>query len=404
MKSSAAKKPRQQLSAFGAYFRHELKKNRRGMIIILLILVLAAGLVVFIIEPISDEDGKRKSPVIQFAFSLIDEDQSIIGEVLTESFLKTKYISAIYDDDLPTALRRLDDGETAMAMRIPSNLFEDVQHGSVQPVDIWLSPIMKTDVARFSSLIRQYALSLNLIHSTAFGFQRVYLNLTGDEDASWKETSRHAVDTITSLIERDSFLTEDSEPPFRLFAHASAGIMILVALLPGIVILVQTSRLNNTALEDRILLSCGSTIPIISRLLTGFIWWLVLSVPPLITMKIMASHLTIYPAAIVLVGIFLAMSMAMIALGRAEIPTVTVFQLGWGIFFALVLTGGILYPTVLFPDWLRTAFSFSPLYYAMRVVYRTVMAVQVTTGDVLLALWPLPPALLLCVIKGRRRV
>ena len=69
MKSSAAKKPRQQLSAFGAYFRHELKKNRRGMIIILLILVLAAVLVVFIIEPISDEDGKRKSPVIQFAFS-----------------------------------------------------------------------------------------------------------------------------------------------------------------------------------------------------------------------------------------------------------------------------------------------------------------------------------------------
>ena len=404
MKSSAAKKPRQQLSAFGAYFRHELKKNRRGMIITFLILVLAAVLVVLIIEPISDEDGNRKSPVVQFDISLIDEDQSIIGEVLTESFLKTRYISAIYEDDLETALRRLDDGETTMAMRIPSNLFEDVQHGSVQPVDIWLSPLMKTDVARFSSLIRQYALSLNLIHSTAFGFQKVYLDLTGDEDASWKETSRHAVDTIASLIERDSFLAENEEPPFRLFAHASAGIMILVALLPGIVILVQTSRLNYTALEDRFLLSCGSTIPLISKLLTGFIWWLVLSVPPLITLKIMSSHLTVYPLVIVLAGTFLSMSMAMAALGRAEIPTVTVFQLGWGIFFALVLTGGILYPTVLFPGWLRTAFSFSPLYYTMRVAYRTMMAVKVTAQDILLALWPLPPALLLGAVRGRRRV
>lgn len=388
-----------------AYFRYEFCRSGWSMAIVLMIFILLTIVAVSIAKPFSEEEDATLVPAVQFSFSFIDEDNSLIGDVLKENLSGTPYIKEIIDDDLTTALERLKAGETALALHIPEDFFQEVRTGSGDlSVDIWFSPLMKSEGARFSTMLRQYAIAFNKIHSTAFGFQRVYLEISGNEEDSWDETTRQAIDSLMTILGRYKFLRESEEPPFRAFFHALSGILILLSLLPGMVILIQTSSMDKTALEDRLLLTCGSTVPFISGLLIAFIWWLILTMPILAFLKIILPDAILYPAFLALFSSFLSMALVMLALGRKDIPTVTVFQLGWGIFFALIVTGGALYPTVLFPDWLRRVFSFTPLHYTTRVVYSSLMKSEIKSSELLLTLWPLLPAMLLGIGKGRRRI
>ncbi len=393
------------LRVFVNYFRRELYRMWKGMALTLLAFALVATIVIKMAQPGEMADAYYEPPTVQFSFSIINDAEPMVGDLLRENLINIRYVEKLYDDDLDTALERLEEGEILLAMQIPDTILSAGQVGKGhKPINFWFSPLMKSDAARIITLLRQYANAINQIHSTAFGFQKVYEELTRDEEKSWQETTGHAINTVISLLEREGFIQETPEPPFNFTFHALTGIMILLSLLPGIVILVQTSRIKGTALEDRLLLSCGATVPIISRLMAGLIWWLILLGPVFISLKRILGGLSLLPAILSLFSIFLAFALSMLALGRTEIPTVTVFQLGWVILFALILTGGILYPFVLFPDWLRNLFSVSPLYYGMKVIYGSLRGAKVETSRLLLSFWPLGPALVLALFKGRRRV
>jgi hypothetical protein len=395
----------QHLRVFFVYFRRELSKTWKSMAAVLLIFASISLLMVSLANPAEGKEAYFSPPAIQFSFSLIDEDDSIIGSALKENLIDVRYVREIFDDDLETAMQRLEDGEILLAMQLPDTLLTAARIGSGhEPINIWLSPHMKADAARVTALLRQYSIAVNLIHSTSFGFQSIYEDLTGDADRAWKETTSHAVSSVMTVIEREGFVQESEEPPFDLFFHAIAGILILLSLVPGILILVQTSRLRGTALEDRLLLSAGPTIPVLSRLLIGIIWWLILTGPIFLSLNSMLAEADLRPAVLVLFTGFLATALVMMALGRTSLPTITSFSLGWVIVFALILTGGILYPNTLFPDWLRRIFSFTPLHYTMKVVYGSLMGAKIETAKILLAMWPLSPALLLGAFKGRRCV
>ena len=372
---------------------------------VFLLFVLITLLVVSFVDPREKEREFFSPPVVQFSFSLIDDDHTIIGSLLKEGLLEVRYVSEIYDDDLETAMQRLQNGETLLAVQLPGTLLAATRIGSGhEPVNIWISPLMKADAARITTLLRQYSIAFNIIHSTSFGFQSVYEELSGDADKAWREASSHAVSSVMSILAREGFVQESKEPPYDLFFHAASGILILLSLLPGMLVLVQTSRLRDTDLEDRLLLSAGPTIPVLSRMLIGTIWWLILACPILYSLKYILPDGNFMPAGIALFAAFLAHSLVMLALGRSKLPTVTSFSLGWIILFALILTGGILYPNSLFPDWLRRIFSFAPLHYTMKTVYGTLMGAKIENSRILLTMWPLIPALLLGAFKGRRRI
>ena len=390
---------------FGAYFRREFGRTWKSMAAVLLLFVLITVLVASLATPREKEEAFFSPPVIQFSFSIIDEDDTIIGPLLKENLLEVRYVDEIFDDDLETAMQRLQEGETLLALQLPDTLLAATRIGSGhEPINIWISPFMKADAARVTTLLRQYSIAFNLIHSTSFGFQSVYEELSSDADRAWKEASSHAVSSVMAILEREGFVQESNEPPYDLFFHAASGILILLSLLPGMLILLQTSRLRGTDLEDRLLLSSGSTIPVLSRMLIGTIWWLIFTGPILYSLSFMLPDGNLLPAAIALFACFVATSLVLLALGRTKLPAITSFSLGWIILFTLILTGGILYPNTLFPNWLRNIFLFAPLHYTMKVVYGTLMGAKIETGQIILTMWPLFPALLLGTFKGRRRV
>jgi len=159
-----------------------------------------------------------------------------------------------------------------------------------------------------------------------------------------------------------------------------------------------------TDLEDRTTLIAGRISPAISRVITGLIWWVVLVIPWLVALRIAGILETMLPITLVLIAVYLAGASLMLFIGRANAATVSVYQVGWLIFFALLLFGGVFYPTSLFPAWLRTGAQFTPMHAPMHAVFAALAEKgTIATSSVLLSFWPVLPAVALAFIRIRRR-
>ncbi|HZK28687.1 MAG TPA: ABC transporter permease, partial [Clostridia bacterium] len=371
-----------------------------GAVVLLSLLVLGvAG------QQTSPEDAS-KQPDLSVSASIIDEDQSILGGLLVNYLEGIRYVTAIYDDTLPRAMERLREDEIIVAFRLPPNLLEQASTGSQRdPIELWLNPRMPAESHQVGILVRQYASALNYVYGSVFGYQKLYVELGGDENASWEKATGHSLNTVMMYIDRDRFVKTGDLLSFNLILYALSGVLIVFALLPAMGVLAGTIRLAGTSYEDRLLVSCGSTSLIAARFLNGLVWWVLLIGPFLITLRISGVLESTLPVAFALLFVYATMACIMLAVGRARAPGVSVLQTGWLIFFLFIVMGGVLYPTSLFPNWLHRGATFTPVYSATQTIYRAFLnRGALPARDVLVTGWPLLPAFITALLLGRRRV
>lgn len=394
---------RERWRSFLAVFLHDLRSAWPGLIAVLLLFSALVALVAPIMK--NAEESNTIDQHLTFSVSIVDQADSYFGNLLTEVVKDVKYLDQVYFDTFEKAKERLDRNETILFIAVPTDLFEQTRTGSVrESIELYFNPQMPMEAAAIATLIRQYFFAIDRIYGAVFGYQKEYEKLGGDEDESWRETTKHALDSLSAYFAKNRFVEEGRTPTSSALYHTLSGILVLLAFIPAMGVLYQTSRLHETDLENRMTLITGRLSPAISRVLTGFLWWIVLVIPWLIALRIAGIFRTLLPTALVLAGVYIAGACLMLFVGRAKAPTVSVYQVGWLIFFALLLFGGVFYPTSLFPAWLRAGARFTPMHASMETVFTALTENgSAPAGKILLSFWAVPPALALGFIRIRRR-
>ncbi|MDD2427363.1 MAG: ABC transporter permease [Eubacteriales bacterium] len=375
----------------------------------MLLTVLASiVLSVLIINFAKDDPGTdtEKLPVLSVAASIVDEDNSPLGQMLISYLEDISYVEAIYNDDMEQALERLEADDIVVILRLPPGLFEETRSGSQrEAVELWLNPRKPAESNQISILVQQYATVLDYLYGSVFGYQKVYVELGGEESASWEESSRHSLNALIMYFGRDRYAQVGEHRPFNVLIHTYAGILMVLSLLPAMGVLAATGRMAGTSYEDRLILSCGSASMMAARLISGFIWWLILLLPPLLALALAGLIGSVFSIAIILMAAYFTLALIMLALGRVKAPYITTMLTGWLTFLIVIVLGGVIYPTSLFPDWLDKSAVFTPIYPLMQFLYRSLYQ-EGTVGSASLinALWPLVPAGFVAVLFGRRRV
>jgi hypothetical protein len=393
----------ERMRSFLAIFRHDLRVARTGLLVVILLFSVLVALIV----PLFNRDDKLDllRTQLNFSVSIVDEEDSFFGKLFVEVVKDVQYLDKVHFDTFEKAKERLDRDETILFITLPPDLFQQTRTGSVkEPVQLYLNPRKSMEAANIATLIRQYYFAVNRVYGTVFGYQKEHEKMGGDEDESWRQTTKHALSSMAAYFAKNRFVETGRSPGKSAIFHAISGILILLAFIPAMGVLFQTSRLRGTDLEDRMTLIAGRVAPAVSRLMTGLIWWIVLVIPILVALRVVGILQTLLPIALVLLGVYLAGACFMLFVGRANAPTVTVYQVGWLIFFALLLFGGVFYPVSLFPVWLRISAHFTPMYAPMQAVFTALTENgSVPRNGILLSFWAVPPALALAFIRIKRK-
>lgn len=393
----------ERLRSFLVIFRHDLRAARPGLLAVLCAFVA----VITLVFPLLKNGGNNKplSADMKLSVSIVAEEDSFFAGLFVEVVKDVQYLDQVYFDTLAKAQERLDRDETILYFTLPPDLFQQTRTGSVrESIQIYLNPRKAMEAASIATLIRQYHFAVDHLYGAVFGYQREYVKLGGAEEESWRQTTKHALDSLSAYFTKHRFVERGSNPDRTTMIHALSGMLILLSFIPALGVLYQTSRMCRSDLENRMTLIAGRLSLAASRVLTGFVWWMVLVIPWLVALQIAAVLDTLLPIAVVLAGVYLAGACLMLVVGRANAATVSVYQVGWLIFFALLLFGGVFYPISLFPTWLRLSSRFTPLHAPMQAVFTALTAKgSVPAARVLLSFWAVPPALALAFVRNRRR-
>ncbi|HNZ62840.1 MAG TPA: ABC transporter permease [Bacillota bacterium] len=396
---------REWIRSFFSVFKRDFRSTRTAFLAVLLVFAALTATAVPLVKREMEKGEGNVRPPMTFSISIVDKGDSYFGTLFAKALEDVKYLDAVYADTFEQAKERLDRNEIILFFAIPPDLFEQTRTGSVrESVELYLNPQKPAEAGYIAVLIRQYYFAVDRLYSAVFGYQHQYEKLGGEEEESWRQATRQSLDAISAFFGKSRFAVDGRSPGSGALLHAGAGILMLFAFLPAMGVLAETRRRFGSDLENRITLISGRAVPALSRIVLGLWWWVVLVVPWLIVLRITGILQTIGPLTAVLAGVYLAGALLMLFVGRSKASAVTVFQTGWLIFFALLLSGGVLYPASLFPAWLSRGARLTPMYCAMEVVSQAMTDKgAVPSARLFLSFWPILPALLLAVTGMRRR-
>lgn len=403
--SSEPGKLRRKASALWALFRHQLRASRPALLLTAVLIFLLVFALTRLTRLTDDPEASPPSQMLISA-SLVDEDKSAIGDLVARYYEGTRIVKQIYRDTRARAMERLDSGEIFLVIYLPADFMSESRSGSQKaPIELWFNPEMGPEAYQVGLLINQYTAALDYIYGHVFGFQKLYVELGGDQDLSWKKSTAHSLNVVLTYLDRNRFNTDSDIFTVNSLVHALSGLLVLLSLLPALGVLASTLRQAWTAYEDRLLLVSGYGPLMLARLLIGFVWWSLLVLPPLYALHRGGVAVSFLSSALLLASVYLTTALVMLALGRIKAPGVTLFQAGWLLVFLLIILGGVLYPVSLFPAWLTRFAVRTPAYPVMQTIYRTLFDHSpVPVRDLLPSLYFLVPALAVGGLMGRRRV
>lgn len=402
-------KIRKRLITFGALCRREFKLTDRLMAIFLLVILIIAGATFLFLTDLKEarqDLSEESSPMAIISMSIVDEDRSVLGKLARDHFLAVPYVKDVYDDSLDEALARLERDEIILVFFLPSGFFEEARSGAAsEPIEIWLNPRTPDEAVKIGDLIRRYERTGRTLYSGLYGYQKLYVEITGDEDNSWEQTTRFALRTAFEFIGRFQFAKTAQVKGYDVVIHSVAGVLIVLAMIPAFGVLSATIKMAYTSFEERLVLSSGRSAPVLARFMVAIVWWCILEIPVLLVLE--KSGFIPSATSVLAPLFFLATGQVLVlyTLGRIKADPTTLIQAGWLLFMVVLILGGVLYPTTLFPRWLWKIAEWSPVYPVMRTVTDVLQTARVPADMWPSVLRPLIGGLLAVLIaEGARRL
>jgi ABC-type multidrug transport system ATPase subunit len=397
---------RRRMRSGAALVRREMRALRSLLLIAMAAFLILGAVIVPMLKLDPDKTSDENIPVLQLSLSVVDDDRSILGQLAVEFLKGISYIDEIYYDTLDEGLARLDRDEVVLVARLPESFFDDAQvAGGARPIEFWLNPRMPAESKQVSILLRQYETAVNGLYGTVFGYQRVFVDLGGDDAASWDAATRQSFNALRAFLGRDRFAEPGGMGHLAYVYHAGAAILVILALLPSMSVLVQTNRMARTSLEDRMILNTGLGALMSARVFGGALIWLVTALCPLILLRLIGLIETLGPIVVALLSIYITSAFIMSAVGRMKTSSTSVMLFGWMLMFVAIVLGGALYPAALFPPWLQNIARYSPLWVGTQATFLSLMekGAAVVEASPWWAAVPIVPAAILAGVTHRTR-
>jgi ABC-type multidrug transport system permease subunit len=304
--------------------------------------------------------------------SIVDDDNSLISYTLADQFGDLSTVDKIYVESLESAKQRLDANEILLILVIPPNFYEDTVQGRERSsLTVYLNERMPAEAAIFVRLLKNMSASITAMQSSLFAYMDLSRPLFADEADFYSAADRASANLVFRLVGRQSIVQVDESSKFGTTLHVISSIACLLALLTGLLVLVQVQQERRHGLHERLLLA---GVPgwqlLLAKMLIGMLWLFAGFAPLLAAFARFYPKLDLWPIVVAVILMYWIAALLGQALGYLGRPDDTALLAAWLALFLLLLLGGCIYPWPLLPDWLQWLGRISPARWGYLLVYR----------------------------------
>jgi hypothetical protein len=334
----------------------------------LVIMILLTAFVLWGIPAMND--GERRV-FDQISLSIVDDDRSLLSQILVEQLSGIAMIDAIFLDTLTRAQARLDANEILLAIVIPAGFYEQAAHGSERsPLTVLLNERMPAETAIFVRFLNNLADSIVAVQSAYYAFGEQVRPLYDVDQQYYRQMDATFIQLFLKMLGRKSYVTVTGEFQLHTVSFVISALLCLLTLLTTLMNLLQVQQDRRNNLPDRLL---AAGIPwwqtLLARQLAGSVW-LTAGFAPLLSGLFLydrqLNRVLVTSAIVLLYWVGSALGQAW---GQAGPVGEAKVMGAWLILFVMLLLGGCIYPLALLPVRLQPFSRLSPAYWAFTMIY-----------------------------------
>lgn len=334
----------------------------------LVIMLLLTGFVLWGIPAMNDGERRVFNPI---SLSIVDDDRSLISQILVEQLADIAMIDAIYLDTLTQAQARLDANEILLAIVIPAGFYDQAAHGSERsPLTVFVNERMPAETAIFVRFLNNLADSIVAVQSAYYAYGEQVRPLFDTEQSYYRQMDATFIQLFLKMLGRKSSVNITDEFQLHTVSFVISALLSLLTLLTTLMILLQVQQDRRNNLPERLL---AAGVPwwqtLLARQLAGSVWLAAGFAPLLSGLFLYDRQLNRIQMTIAIVLLYWVGS----ALGQAWAQTGPVSEAkvmgAWFILFVMLLLGGCIYPLALLPARLQPFSRLSPAHWAFSMIY-----------------------------------
>ncbi|MDW7658641.1 MAG: ABC transporter permease [Bacillota bacterium] len=334
----------------------------------LVIMVLLTGFVLWGVPAMNDGEQRVFDRI---SLSIVDDDRSLISQILIEQLSDIGMIDAIFLDTLTRAQSRLAANEILLVIVIPAGFYDQTSHGSERsPLKVLINERMPAETAIFVRFLNNLADSIVAVQSAYYAFGEQVRPLYDNEQSYYRQMDATFIQLFLKMLGRKSFITITGEFQLHTVSFVISALLCLLTLLTALMNLLQVQQDRRNNLPDR-LHAAGITWwqLLLARQLAGAVWLAAGFAPLLSGLFLFDRQMNRIPV----IGAVVLLYWVGSALGQAWAQAGTIGEAkvmgAWLILFVMLLLGGCIYPLALLPDRLQLFSRLSPAYWAFSMIY-----------------------------------
>lgn len=349
------------------YLRESINiKTALFLMLVILLAVFSKSLVSY------DDEGKARlyEPL---NISFVDNDDSIISDVIETQFADLQAIGKVHMDTMDRAQERLANNEILLILEMPEDFYEQTTSGeSREKVRIWLNEQMPAESNLFARLLNHAVDSFTSVQASLYAYQEE-LSLIIDDEEVFENYSRNAAwEVAARMISRNELLTVEKEARMRQFWFVVASLSSLFAMLPALLVLMLAQNEIKSGQHRRLLAANVAWWKIhLAKVLIGLLWLVTGLIPVFLALSATLPQLRWYQLFIAIIPLYLSVSFLSLALTFQSNNSEATMLTCWMMILSFLLMGGGIYPTQLLPSWIRAIQRTSPAYYSFTQIYET---------------------------------
>lgn len=314
--------------------------------------------------------------------SLVDNDDSIISDVIETQLADLEAIGKVHLDTLERAKERLSANEILLILEMPEYFYEQTSSGeSREKVRIWLNEQMPAESNLFARLLNHAVDSFTSVQASLYAYQEELL-LVVDNDEDLDNYSRVAAwEVAARLISRNDLLIVEQEARMRQFWFVVASLSSLFAMLPALLVLMLAQNEIKSGQHRRLLAANVSWWKIhLSKVIIGLLWLVTGLIPVYLALSQTLPQLLWHQLFIAIIPLYLSVAFISLALAFQSNNSEATMLTCWMMILSFLLVGGGIYPSQLLPHWIRVIQRISPAYYSFSQIYEILYERSVPTN------------------------
>lgn len=301
---------------------------------------------------------------LTYSLSIVDHGQDReISKMIRDELARIPLVAEVYQDSPDQAQARLDQGQVLFVFEIPDGFIEEFQRGRFTgKIKLAFNPDLPVEAQEIAGPLPAIFRSISLMEHSALVYQEMYTELGGREELSWLSLTGLTLELISKYGQRHLQISGENLSPQQILAKPLAGLLVLLAVLPGIFIGQDQVKLLNEGLRAKLVQQGRYGSRVLAKILVFLLQAFTLLAPFIFGLYYLDFiNLDQSLASLGLLGL-IALSSLLIALSLANFSGQAkgLLLLSWPTVIILLFLAGVISPWDLFPLGLKKVAELSP--------------------------------------------